>query len=154
MYEIYCKLRDEKGVKDAAVAKATGIGASTFSDWKYGRSAPKGDKLKKIADYFHVPVSTFDDDRDEEEIATEKYAYTQAANRYLAYVLGIETNKIVAGLAQLNSVGLKEIENRIEEMICVPKYKRNVEPDGRVYMSSGEDGEIKYYDSLGREIED
>lgn len=54
MYEIYVNLRDEKGVKDATVAKATGIGKSTFSDWKNGRSAPKGEKLKKIADYFGV----------------------------------------------------------------------------------------------------
>ena len=54
MYEIYVALRDEKGVKDATVAKATGIGKSTFSDWKNGRSAPKGEKLKKIADYFGV----------------------------------------------------------------------------------------------------
>ena len=31
MYEIYVCLRDEKGVKDATVAKETGIGKSTFS---------------------------------------------------------------------------------------------------------------------------
>lgn len=34
MYEIYCKLRDSKGMKDSDVAKATGITKSTFSDWK------------------------------------------------------------------------------------------------------------------------
>lgn len=59
MYEIYVSLRDEKGVKDATVAKATGIGKSTFSDWKNGRSAPKGEKLKKIADYFGVSTQYF-----------------------------------------------------------------------------------------------
>ena len=41
MYEIYCKLRDSKGMKDSDVAKATGITKSTFSDWKNGRSNPK-----------------------------------------------------------------------------------------------------------------
>lgn len=41
MYEIYCKLRDAMGVKDADVVKATGITKSTFSDWKSGRSKPK-----------------------------------------------------------------------------------------------------------------
>ena len=59
MYEIYERLRNEKGVKDAAVAKATGIGRSTFSDWKIGRSSPKGEKLQKIADYFGVPLEYF-----------------------------------------------------------------------------------------------
>ncbi len=56
MYEIYCKLRDKNGKKDADVAKATGITKSTFSDWKSGRSTPKNDKLQKIADYFGVTV--------------------------------------------------------------------------------------------------
>lgn len=56
MYEIYCKLRDKKGVKDATVAKETGINKSTFSDWKSRRSAPKGEKLQKIADYFGVSI--------------------------------------------------------------------------------------------------
>lgn len=57
MYEIYCKLRNKRGVKDSDVVKATGITKSTFSDWKSGRSKPKNDKLQKIADYFGVPLS-------------------------------------------------------------------------------------------------
>lgn len=57
MYDIYCKLRDERGVKDATVAKATGVTKSTFTDWKTGRSEPKKDKLEKIASYFNVPMS-------------------------------------------------------------------------------------------------
>lgn len=56
MYEIYCKLRDERGLKDADVVKATGITKSTFSDWKSGRSKPKQDKLQKIADFFEVSL--------------------------------------------------------------------------------------------------
>lgn len=56
MYEIYCMLRDLRGLKDARVAEATGIGKSTFSDWKSGRSIPKQEKLQKIADFFGVSV--------------------------------------------------------------------------------------------------
>lgn len=56
MYEIYCKLRDERGLKDSDVVKQTGITKSTFSDWKSGRSKPKNDKLQKIADFFGVTV--------------------------------------------------------------------------------------------------
>ena len=54
MYEIYVQLRDGKGVRDSDVAKATGVTKSTFTDWKNGRSAPKDEKLQKIADYFGV----------------------------------------------------------------------------------------------------
>ena len=56
MYDIYLKLLEEKGVKTSDVCKATGIVASTFSDWKKGKSAPKQDKLMKIADYFGVSL--------------------------------------------------------------------------------------------------
>lgn len=38
------------------VSKATGIAQSTFSDWKSGRSTPKADKLKKIAEHFGISV--------------------------------------------------------------------------------------------------
>lgn len=38
------------------VAKATGIPNSTFSDWKNGRSFPKSDKLKRIADFFEISI--------------------------------------------------------------------------------------------------
>lgn len=38
------------------VAKETGIPASTFSDWKTGRSTPKTEKLKKISRFFDVPL--------------------------------------------------------------------------------------------------
>lgn len=56
MYEIYLKLLKEKGVKTSDVCKATGIVASTFSDWKKGKSSPKQDKLMKIADFFGVSL--------------------------------------------------------------------------------------------------
>lgn len=59
MYEKYVKLRDEKHVTDYRVALDTGITRSTFADWKTGRSEPKIDKLKKIADYFGVPIEYF-----------------------------------------------------------------------------------------------
>lgn len=56
MYEIYCKLRDSKGLSDYQVAKLTGINRSTFSDWKSGRSVPKNEKLQKLAEFFHVSL--------------------------------------------------------------------------------------------------
>lgn len=56
MYERYCALRDSKNVKDADVSRNTGIPKSTFSDWKSGKSSPKQDKLKKIADFLGVTV--------------------------------------------------------------------------------------------------
>ena len=59
MYEKYIELRDKKGVTDYRVAIDTGIPKSTFTDWKTGRSNPKVDKLKILADYFGVSIEYF-----------------------------------------------------------------------------------------------
>ena len=56
MYEIYQRLLDEKGLKNADVARATGISNMTLSDWKRGKTVPKSDKMQKIAEYLNVSV--------------------------------------------------------------------------------------------------
>ncbi len=56
MYEKYARLRDVKGMTDYAVSKATGISTSTLTDWKKGRSVPKADKLKVLAELFGVSI--------------------------------------------------------------------------------------------------
>lgn len=59
MYEKYVLLRDKARVTDYRVAMDTGITKSTFTDWKTGRSKPKVDKLKILADYFSVSIEYF-----------------------------------------------------------------------------------------------
>ncbi|WP_313074775.1 helix-turn-helix domain-containing protein [Lacrimispora sp.] len=56
MYEIFLKLLEARGVKAADVCRGTGLPSSLFSEWKRGKSTPKADKMKKIADYFGVTV--------------------------------------------------------------------------------------------------
>jgi len=55
-YEDYAKIRDSKGFSDAKVAREAGIGQSTFSDWKSGRSVPKDEKMIKIANALEITV--------------------------------------------------------------------------------------------------
>lgn len=50
------QLLKSHGVTVYQVAKATGIAASTLSDWKNGRSTPKADKLARIAEYFSLTL--------------------------------------------------------------------------------------------------
>lgn len=59
MYEKYVELRDSRGISDYRVSEETGITKSTFSDWKNGRSIPKIEKLKILADYFGVDINYF-----------------------------------------------------------------------------------------------
>lgn len=53
------KLMDERGLTSYRVSLDTGIPQTTLSDWKNGRSKPKVDKLKILADYFGVSLETF-----------------------------------------------------------------------------------------------
>lgn len=59
IYKNFELLLKKFNVKAADVASATGIPASTFSDWKKGKSKPKSEKLQKLANYFGVPISYF-----------------------------------------------------------------------------------------------
>lgn len=56
MYENFEKALKNKGYRVADLCRITGIGASTFTDWKKGRSVPKSEKMKKIADCLEVSV--------------------------------------------------------------------------------------------------
>ena len=55
-YEAFMRLIKSHNMTVYQVSKATGISASTFSDWKSGRSTPKADKLARIADFFSVSL--------------------------------------------------------------------------------------------------
>ena len=85
MYEKVEKLMEEKGVKVADVAKATGISSSVFTDWKKGRYTPKADKLYALAQYFDVPMEYFFDENDQLD-----YYYEKIQERISTYLKGIE----------------------------------------------------------------
>ncbi len=59
MYEKFAQLVEARGVTTYRVAKDIGLAPTVFSDWKSGKSKPKADKLKKIADYFGVTIEYF-----------------------------------------------------------------------------------------------
>lgn len=49
----------KKNITPYKVSKETKISTATLSDWKNGRSKPKADKLKILANYFDVPIEYF-----------------------------------------------------------------------------------------------
>ena len=59
MYKKYEELLKKTGKTSYQVSKDTGIGQNTLSNWKTGRSRPKVEKLKILADYFGVDVNFF-----------------------------------------------------------------------------------------------
>ena len=67
MYEIFEQLLQKHGVSAYKVAKATGVTQSTLSDWKRGRSTPKSENMKKLADYFGVSIDYLMTGKEESE---------------------------------------------------------------------------------------
>lgn len=59
MYEKFSELLDKTNKTAYQVSKDTEIAQSVLSDWKRGRSNPKADKLKILADYFGVSIEYF-----------------------------------------------------------------------------------------------
>ena len=55
-YRRFEELLRSRGTTVYRVSKETGISASTFTDWKNGRSGPKADKMRLIADFFEVSI--------------------------------------------------------------------------------------------------
>lgn len=56
MYDIFAQLLEQRGLKAADVCRGTGLPSSLFSEWKRGKSVPKADKMKKIAEFFGITV--------------------------------------------------------------------------------------------------
>ena len=56
MYEFYERLLRERGVTTADVCKATGISASTMSNWKKRRNRLSAKNAQLVADYFNVSL--------------------------------------------------------------------------------------------------
>jgi len=57
-YQRFENLLRSSGATVYRVSKETGISASTFTDWKTGRSVPKADKMRLIADFFGVSLDS------------------------------------------------------------------------------------------------
>ena len=83
MYEVFARLLDERHLKAADVCRGTGLPSSLFSEWKRGKSTPKADKLKKIADYFGVSVEFLMTGKEEAE--GKKNPYGDLKGIYLSY---------------------------------------------------------------------
>ncbi|MBO5203755.1 MAG: helix-turn-helix domain-containing protein [Clostridia bacterium] len=84
------------------VSKATGISASTFTDWKNGRSVPKADKMKRIADHFGVSLDSLLGSRVGRE--SELAGYTSVKAKKMIPIIGeiragspIITNETILG---------------------------------------------------------
>lgn len=58
-YKKFEELLLKNNITAYKVAKNTGLYTPLFSEWKSGKSIPKVDKIKILADYFGVTIEYF-----------------------------------------------------------------------------------------------
>ncbi len=85
-YRRFDELLKSHGTTVYRVSKETGISASTFTDWKNGRSIPKADKMRRIADYFGVSLDSLLGTRSAD--MTEIAGYTSVKARKMVPIIG------------------------------------------------------------------
>ena len=85
MYDVFDELMKSRKMNPTEVSRQTKIPRSMFTDWKNGRSTPKADKLKTLADFFGVSVDVFyDDDVKVQNSGQQKVYYENAETAQLA----------------------------------------------------------------------
>lgn len=104
MYSRFEQLLQKNNVTSYRVSKETGIAQATFSAWKLGKSAPKLEKLQKIADYFGVPIEYF---TGEEQTAPEEREPSENEELFRIFSsLPEDQQKSIADLIRSLSKGL------------------------------------------------
>ena len=132
MYEIFLKLLEEHHVTAYKVGKETGIGASTFSDWKSGRSQPKKEKLQKIADYFGVSIDYLmagkEDAKEKEVILTSKDERDIARDldRIMNEIQKGEDSPLYYNGVEIDNAALNLLQNAIEFALRETKKENKV----------------------------
>lgn len=110
MYEYYQKLLDEKGLKNADVARATGISNMTLSDWKRGKSEPKTKNMQKIADFLETTLSYLVTGEESNPIFEQSNADYDLSN------IGNKLKEYVFKLSKLSDEEQESIMNLIDVM--------------------------------------
>ena len=132
MYEIFLKLLEEHHVTAYKVGKETGIGASTFSDWKSGRSQPKKEKLQKISDYFGVSIDYLmagkEDAKEKEVILTSKDERDIARDldRIMNEIQKGEDSPLYYNGVEIDNASLNLLQNAIEFALRETKKENKV----------------------------
>jgi transcriptional regulator with XRE-family HTH domain len=114
MYETFDNLLNIYNVTPYKVSKDTGIPYAALSDWKMGRSTPKPDKLKKIAEYFGVSVDYLLG-IDNEKKFTVKFETDEESQLYLDMMSSFE---------QMNIEGMKEAKRNLAYLAGLNEYSK------------------------------
>ena len=103
------RLREEKGLTQAQLARELGVSRSTIGNYEQGIREPDFESLEAIADYFNVSMSILLDDQTDIEV------YLRRRNEHLYDYL--------QRFLKLDAHDKARIEERIDMLLESDKYK-------------------------------
>ena len=132
MYEIFEHLLQKYGLTAYKVSKETGITQSTLSDWKRGRSTPKTENMKKIADYFGVTVEYLMTGKEEpkekapELTARDERDIAKDLDRIMAEIRKGDDGPLYYNGVEIDDASLNLLQNAIEYALKETKKENKV----------------------------
>lgn len=133
-YDNYLRLCNSVGKSPSAVALEIGIEKSTVTRWKQGKSQTDAN-IRKVADYFGVPVSELTEEKEKAPDLTEKdrrdvakLVETIMSDMEQAGDLNFDgmpmSEEARAAMASAMRIGLEEARRRNKETYTPKKYKK------------------------------
>lgn len=99
-YDKFLELCNQKNKTPSVVADELGFARSSITKWKSGATL-RSANLKRVADYFGVPVSYFSEESPETEKSPAPDKETEDFARYFAMLTPEHQQKIRSAMAEL-----------------------------------------------------
>lgn len=129
------KIRKEKGLSQAELAKLAGISEISIRKYENGQRRPKIQTLEKIARALDVPLANLTDDilinsvTQIMDTVTEEYGLIKYKGNEENDIFEITEEYIISELQKLNLDGQIRILNHIEDLLKVDEYLKENTPD-------------------------
>lgn len=138
--EIFEKLCAEKGESPSAVCQKVGLSNAAYSAWTEN-SIPRKATLKKIADYFGVPETFFNDESPKDTLNTTAIIITKKYKKTRNSIIVSESPTVICEISEFND---SIVEDEDSEPFCTPTPDLEEEtPFDKVFAQS-------YIDYLNR----
>lgn len=125
-YENYSKIRDLKGYTDYKVAKETGIGTATMSNWKNGKYTPKADKIQIIADFLGVSSEYL---LTGHESGTEQYYHDEETAQMAQEIFGNKELRLLFSAAR--DASPEDLKTTHDMLMALKRKERGYNDDTR-----------------------
>lgn len=99
-YDKFLELCNQKNMPPSVVADELGFARSSITKWKSGATL-RSANLKRVADYFGVPVSYFSEEAQEAEKSPAPDKETEDFARYFAMLTPEHQQQIRSAMAEL-----------------------------------------------------